>query len=170
MGTSTLQLFQLDISISAPFRHDFIILYFNSNLELKEATSIKYGLFFYHHATKSLAHSNLTRAVSSLCPAPDPHHRSRLRSQVHWSAGSTPRQSTETCWSLSSSPSTSQSMPRPLTTCAHDARCDLDVELDFVHSSLYNTAHNHLVTIHHCLVRSYVSAAHPSLWLVITSG
>ena len=37
----------------------------------------------------------------------------------------------------------------------------------FIYSTLYITAHNHLVTIHHCLVRGDVSAIHPSLWLVL---
>ena len=143
----------------------FIILYFiNSNVELKRQLPSNMDCFL---SCYKVAHSNLTRAVSSLCPAPDPPHRSGLdhvHEYVHWSAGSSSRQSTETGWSSSSSPiniavhaaSSHMCIRRPLRSRRRTRLCS------------YSTSMlKHLVTIHHCLVRGYVSAAHPSLWLVL---
>ena len=112
----------------------FIILSFNSNVVLKRQLPSNYMDCF---SIIMLQSRSLQPDQSSLITLPSTRSssliRTRSRSLVNWSVGSSSRQSTETCWSSSSSPSTSQSTPHPLTTCAYDARCDLDVELDFVH-------------------------------------
>ena len=135
-----------------------------NSLQLSTSSHIMGNLYifnFHHHATKS------PTATCSLITLPSTRSSSSIRTYAHTSTdrpgrhrGNQPRRAGPLHHRhLHRSPRSVHSQQVHTTPAA----ISTSNSTLFIYSTLYNTAHNHLVTIPHCIVRGYISAIHPSL-------